>query len=502
MKRQADSDSDGGGGGLFAEDELPAGWCEGVFSFDAMELDEAAGHATFLFSHRDSCSGTALARFQTALHLPQPCPLWPAGAAAAALAVGLASLPWLWLGVPCRRIAVRAALLTPEQCSFWAATYNGCCAEFFALNGFALPDGAGVSVECDTSARPLSPRQGAARVGLPPGSTPLEHRVLVPLGGGKDSLTTWELLRPLPVAKRWLYVEDDAGEFAANWRLAALVVASGAPDPALVATHCWRDAGWEAYRRRRYRLVGHPWAALVACTAALVALVHSYDAIAVGNERSAGEGNGCYQGVAVNHQHDKSLAFERPCAAYFRAHLHPGLAYFSCLAHLWEVQVAQRFCAPAVARRYLRLFTSCNEAATSSHPSRACAACAKCLFVSLLLTAFLEHPAEAICYAGDDLLQGMALAPLLAALLDPDQSNKPLDCVGSARESALCVARAAASYRRHGLAVPALLVGALDAGVAATAAEAESMLVASDGPHGIPDWAADACGADERFRVP
>lgn len=499
MKRQADSKSDSsGGGGLFTEEELPAGWCEGVFSFDAMELH--ADEATFFFSHRDSSSGAALARFQTALRLPQPCPPWSDGAAAAALAVGLASLPWLWLGVPTRRIAVRAAALTPAQCAFWEHTYNGCCAEFFALNGFALPGGAGVSVESDASARPLSPRPGSASVHLPPGAAALQHRVLVPLGGGKDSLTTWELLRPLSLAKRWLYVEDDVGEFAANWRLAALVAASGAAQPALVATHCWRDSGWEAYRRRRYTLAGHPWAALVASTAALVAVLHSYDAIAVGNERSAGEGNGSYLGLAINHQHDKSLAFERPCAAYFRAHVHPELSYFSALAHLWEVQVAQRFCAPAVASRYLRLFTSCNEAAASSRPSRACAACAKCLFVSLLLTAFLEHPADAICYAGDDLLQGVALAPMLAALLDPDPGSKPLDCVGSARETALCVVRAAAAYHRHGLALPALLVGALAEGVVAMAAEAESMLVA-DGPHGIPDWAAAACGADVKLRM-
>ena len=257
---------------------------------------------------------------------------------------------------------------------------------------------------------------------------------------------------------------------------------------------------------RRYELCAHPWTMLVAFTSALAALLHGCDAIAVGNERSAGEGNGRYRGAVVNHQHDKSLAFELPCAAYLRAHVAPRLRYFSALSHLWDVQVAARFCAPHVAARYLPLFTSCNEAARRAPGgapiSRACGRCAKCLFVALLLAAFLDDVRAAWTFSGDDILQDASLAPLLDALLGRRGAAKPFECVGTPHEAALCVHRARAAYARAGMPPPALLSGpAAEADDAAGAALADVLLGAAVGPHALPRWAAAACGADMRHFV-
>jgi hypothetical protein len=292
-----------------------------------------------------------------------------------------------------------------------------------------------------------------------------------------------------------------------------------------VAWHDWRCARWEAARKRRFTLCGHPWALLVAFSASLVALLHGFDAIAVGNERSAGEGNGLYRGAEVNHQYDKSLAFELRAAAYISAHVSPRLRYFSALSHLWEAQVAARFCAPPVAARYLRLFTSCNEAAAATArgaaapagsggaragaddgsgscaalpppPSRAFAACAKCVFVALLLAAFLEDPADGWAYAGDDILTNAALEPLMDALCGRDGASKPYECVGTAREARLCVARARAGYARAGRPLPRLLLGRRAEADAEEGARHEAMLSDDTGEHAVPSWAAAACGAD------
>ncbi len=514
-----------------------------MFCFDAFAVDASAGRVDFHFSHRDARTGVALARFTTAMHVAFPGHSVPRGAAAAALAIGMASLPWLWMGLPTRRILVRAAHLTPAQCAFWTHAYNASLGEFFQLHGLPFPNG--IVVECDTTPRPLSPR-GAAADGeplpaasaeAPAGSDaselsePRQHRVLIPMGGGKDSLTVWELLRGAEGAPEcaWFFLADDRGEYEANWRcallrllcacfaaslpcaararFAAIARASGATTPVLTAWHDWRSDAWEAARKRRFQLCAHPWAMLVAFTSSLVALLHGFDAIAVGNERSAGEGNGLYRGVDVNHQYDKSLDFELRAAAYIRTHLSPRVRYFSPLAHLWEVQVAARFCAPPVAARYLRLFTSCNEAASpaalasGAPPSRACGACAKCLFVALLLAAFVEDPRDAWAFAGDDLLANAALMPIFGALLGRGGAAKPFECVGTQREAQLCVARARAAYAAAGLALPRLLAGEAAEADAAEGARHAGMLEASDGEHAVPAWAAAACGADPRRYV-
>jgi hypothetical protein len=205
-----------------------------VFCYDAFVVDAPAGKVTFHFSHRDERSFVALNRFSTALHVSFPGGVAPPGAAAAAFSVGMASLPWLWVGVPTRRVVVRAAALSAEQCAFWTHAYNNALGEFFALH--ALPYPHGLSVECDAAPRPLSPRRGGGDPDAPAPTLPpapraaaaaharpdAARRVLVPMGGGKDSLTVWELLRNAdgPPRCEWFFLGDDAGEFEANWRCA------------------------------------------------------------------------------------------------------------------------------------------------------------------------------------------------------------------------------------------------------------------------------------------
>jgi hypothetical protein len=209
-----------------------------VFCFDEFAIDAAAGRVDFHFSHRDARTGVAMARFATAMHVAFPGQAVPRGAAAAALAIGMASLPWLWMGLPTRRILVRAAHLTPAQCAFWTHAYNASLGEFFQLHDLQFPDA--IVVECDTTPRPLSPR-GAAADGeplpaasaeAPAGSDaselsdpPRQRRVLIPMGGGKDSLTVWELLRGAEGAPEcaWFFLADDRGEYEANWRCALLL---------------------------------------------------------------------------------------------------------------------------------------------------------------------------------------------------------------------------------------------------------------------------------------
>ena len=99
----------------------------GFFCYDAYAVDAAAGVVPYHFSHRDGRTRVALSRFTTSLHSAFPGGVAPPGAAAAAFAVGMAELPWLWLGVPTSRILVRAALQgLAEACQACALSHVRC----------------------------------------------------------------------------------------------------------------------------------------------------------------------------------------------------------------------------------------------------------------------------------------------------------------------------------------------------------------------------------------
>ena len=232
-------------------------------------------------------------------------------------------------------------------------------------------------------------------------------RVLCPLGGGKDSLVACALLaaqlsnvndtnettskdfsseyttresdciESVPHGSlSWLYVADvieGVDLFRDGWRLPALVQASG-----LQCLHLSHDFGYRDLEscRRSYTPCGHPWAALICFDALLVSLLLGFDHVAVGNEHSANFGNGVWVGShEVNHQFDKSYAFESRAHAYIKTHfrirqraddasdsdndssmtsstvgggiqaspLTNELHYFSALQPLWEVQIAWLF---------------------------------------------------------------------------------------------------------------------------------------------------------------
>ena len=320
----------------------------------------------------------------------------------AAFHVGLVVLAWYWMACGHRRLLVSAGHLDAEQVAWWEWFYVNCFAEFAVVNDFTEEE-IRVSVEMDTRGNSssnssssssnnkeacLSPDEAEledeGREVPPPG--PRDARVLCLLGGGKDSLVVHQMLRDAGVAMpTWLYVGDGRDEFDQSRRLKAVVGRSGSP--ALVMAHDFQYKALSRLRisrRGRLHSCGHPWAALVGFDAVLAAILEGYDYVAVGNERSANYGNGVKVGsVDVNHQFDKSFAFERRMNSYVRRYVAPGVFYFSALQHLWEVQIAWLFCRRSSA--FLDAFISCND---SGGLNEWCCACDKCCFVFALLAAW------------------------------------------------------------------------------------------------------------------
>jgi hypothetical protein len=305
------------------------------------------------------------------------------------------------------RLAFDAAPPGPAAAALIAALYSEGLGEFAYRAGLpALP----------RPAFEVGPeRERAAPMAAEPRS------VLVPVGGGKDSVVALEIVRA-SVERCTLFTLGDAPPIARTVAVAGLprLLATRRLDPLLIELNS------------RGALNGHvPVTAIVACCALLCAALAGEDAVALANERSASEGNLEWDGVRVNHQFSKSLAAERLLAA--AAAEAGGPAIFSVLRPASELAIARAF---ARLPQYHAAITSCNAIFRLDPELRSaswCCECPKCRFVFLALAPFLA-PEQLLSIFGRDLLDEPDQTDGFA-LLTATGGHKPFECVGEEQES-------------------------------------------------------------------
>ncbi|MGN6189842.1 MAG: endonuclease domain-containing protein [Conexibacter sp.] len=284
--------------------------------------------------------------------------------------------------------------------------------------------------------RPAFPSAGTAAAQQPGLAAP--RRVLVPVGGGKDSAVALEIVRRAGVEAA-LFSVGDAPPIARTAEVAALprLVVRRQLDPQL------------ADLNRRGALNGHvPITAIVTCVALLTAVLHGFDAVAMANERSASSGNVVWDGIEVNHQFSKSLRAERLLRAAV-AEATADAQIFSVLRPASELAIARAF---ARMPQYHAAFTSCNTVFRLDPQLRGtswCCDCPKCRFVYLVLAPFStpEHLREVF---GRDLLDEEEQFAGFA-LLTATGGHKPFECVGEEQESLAAIRLLAADprWREH-----------------------------------------------------
>lgn len=255
--------------------------------------------------------------------------------------------------------------------------------------------------------------------------------VLVPVGGGKDSIVTLETLRAGGISPT-LFVMSSTSEPPAPIR--DTIQRSGLPSILVV-----RKLSPELIRLNQSGAYnGHiPITAILSAVAVAAGIIHGINTVIMSNESSASEGNLSYEGEVVNHQYSKSLEFERDLSAYLRTHISPGLSYFSLLRPLTELEIARRF---SRYRDYHRAFRSCNAAFKQTASDRLiywCGQCPKCRFVFLALAPFMER-GELVGIFGRDLLNDAAAIDGFAELCGLSE-HKPFECVGEIRESRIAL---------------------------------------------------------------
>ena len=256
----------------------------------------------------------------------------------------------------------------------------------------------------------------------------LARKIVVPVGGGKDSVVSIETLkaagftpvlfsvgRPRPIRETIELSGLDS----------LLVTRSLSPD---LKEFNEKAAGIGAFN-------GHvPVTGIIAFILMMAAVLYDFSDVALSNERSANVGNTEKDGRIVNHQWSKSLEFEKA----FRdltATVLPHFRYFSLLRPLSELAIASLF---AGTEKYDAVFTSCNKAFRldeSKRLDRWCADCDKCRFVFLALAPFMDKE-KLISIFGKNMLDDATQLRGYEELLGLS-SFKPFECVGEIEESAL-----------------------------------------------------------------
>ncbi|MBZ9571942.1 hypothetical protein KJA15_01210 [Patescibacteria group bacterium] len=254
----------------------------------------------------------------------------------------------------------------------------------------------------------------------------LRNRVLVPIGGGKDSIVTLEILKK---------ARKNITCFSLNPTKASrkIMRIAGCKKPIIVR----REIDKKLFELNRQGFLnGHtPFSAYLAFLSVLCAVIFDQKHIAFSNERSSNEGNLRYLGKVINHQYSKSFNFERKFRDYSKKYLAKNVEYFSFLRPLYEIQISKLF---SKYPKYFSSFMSCNEAfktySGTKKPLKGwCKKCPKCLFIFTSLYPFLGKY-RLVKIFGENIFEKISFLPTMLELTDL-RKFKPFECVGTKKES-------------------------------------------------------------------
>ncbi|WP_156385899.1 endonuclease domain-containing protein [Devosia sp. Root685] len=309
-------------------------------------------------------------------------------------------------------IAAPDIALTAAEKAFVIDVYENGLGEFYARNNLARFGRLNLSTADDPLERKPAPD--------------LKERTLLPIGGGKDSLVSVELLS---------HVGVDFTPFAVNPKGPILTSVEAIGREPLYVTRTL-DAEMIRLGKEPDYYNGHvPSTAINSMIASLCALLFGYDQIVLSNERSASEGNIEFDGRETNHQYSKSLGFELLIADILGAATGGALKYFSLLRPYSEARIASLF---TQGQRFDAVFSSCNRnfRLTGNDGPLWCGECPKCHFVFLIFAPFMAKD-RLLRIFGKNLLDIPANERSFRELAGL-AGQKPWECVGEILEAAAC----------------------------------------------------------------
>jgi len=319
--------------------------------------------------------------------------------------IGMVELISYWKAACPKKLIIKPYSFTEEQILWWKKLYFHGLGEFYYVNG--INDTITNFMEIVCVGKDL-PKKAKLK---------LSEEYIVPVGGGKDSVVSIELLK------------------AASEKITPLIM-----NPRGATTECVKASSIE-YRdtiiinrfldkqiielNSKGFLNGHtPFSALLAFLTSLSAAMSSKRNVALSNESSANEST--VLDSNINHQYSKSIEFENDFRNYMQEYISEDINYFSLLRPLSELQIVSLF---SKHKQYHSVFKSCN---VGSKENVWCGECSKCTFTFIMLSAFLPLE-EVIAIFGKNLYEDKKLTFYLDQLCGLE-STKPFECVGTTEE--------------------------------------------------------------------
>ena len=341
--------------------------------------------------------------------------------------IGMIEMLSYWKAACSPQITIHQHCMNNDQVKWWKKLYYHGLGEFFYLNDIQASEADFVEMKF-TSDHYLSKQKYF-----------VDDSIIIPVGGGKDSVVTLELLGSQP---------GDHLAFILNPRGASIQTA--------VAAGYQKDKIFEIHRSIDPELLklndlgflnGHtPFSALLAFDCILAAMLTGKKNIALSNESSANEST--VNNTKINHQYSKSFEFERDFRDYVKNYISEDFNYFSFLRPVSELQIAKFF---SRYPDYFHEFKSCNA---GSKTDIWCGSCPKCLFVFIILSPFIPEE-RLVEIFGKNLFDDESLLFYFNQLCGIEDV-KPFECVGTIDEVCLALCMTIDQYSTEEL--PALLL--------------------------------------------
>jgi hypothetical protein len=322
-----------------------------------------------------------------------------------------------------KNIVIKKRGLTKSQAAFFQKAYQNGLAQFFYSNH--IDPHYKIVFPVDTSAR-----SNAIRVA---GLTD----TIVPNGGGKDSLSTIEILKSAGENFETMTVGDYAGFKPMIKEIGKThLVIERAISPTIIQEN------------KKGALNGHvPISAILSFMSVAVTLLRGKKYIAFSNDSSTDEPNTVFKGIKINHQYSKTYEFEKDFQKYVHDFISPSVEYFSFLRPLSQLHITKIFSQNFV-DRYIGKSSSCNRNFLQKNKSKKlfwCGECAKCAFVFTISAPFLSEQKLQKVFGKPNFFVDKQIQKHVRDMVG-NGKEKPYDCVGEIAEVQTAVMM---SYEQH-----------------------------------------------------
>lgn len=335
------------------------------------------------------------------------------------------------------KLIVKAGYLNDEQIKWYKKLYVNGLGEFFYVNGLATEMNVETFLDIEVANHDETKNKLYECIEL----NLLGN--LIPVGGGKDSAVTLEVLKDEKNTNICYVINIKE----ASYKCAKV---AGYEDNKIYTPKRVLDKRLIELNNKGF-LNGHtPFSAIVAFSSYASSILLGKKYIVLSNEDSANEAN--VQGTNINHQYSKSIEFENDFRYYTKKFICVnGPEYFSLLRPISEWQIVKAF---TKSPNYFEVFKSCNVG-SKGDVWHWCENCPKCLYVYIMLSAFLDR--ENMCKIfKTDMLDNKDLKDTFNGLVYPNY-DKPFECVGTKEEINLSLDMTVDKYIEDNMKLPKLL---------------------------------------------